>query len=190
MVNIMDDDIKNLFQKFGQSASGYREINRDVDSEQARQRWPLLRDVRVHAATYAEDDTDEAPEFSLSALTQQTQDAAAYRKEVAPDSRALPAQAEPLFRFDQSAPLAQPEIQPETKPETQVRQAAAINTPSPQRAQSLFAAVAATPEIVPDVGQNRQRSVAAILDRLAKKPEQSKRIETPNQSFFKKIFRS
>lgn len=186
MVNIMDDDIKNLFQKFGQSASGYREINRDVDSEQARQRWPLLRDVRVHAATYAEDDTDEAPEFSLSALTQQTQDAAAYRKEVAPDSRALPAQAEPLFRFDQSAPLAQPEIQPET----QVRQAAAINTPSTQRAQSLFAAVAATPEIVPDVGQNRQRSVTAILDRLAKKPEQSKRIETPNQSFFKKIFRS
>ncbi|NDI86945.1 cellulose biosynthesis protein BcsP [Undibacterium crateris] len=182
----MDDDIKNLFQKFGQSASGYREINRDVDSEQARQRWPLLRDVRVHAATYAEDDTDEAPEFSLSALTQQTQDAAAYLKETAPDSRALAAQAEPLFRLDKSAPLVQPEIQPET----QVRQTAGINTPSPQRGQSLFSTVAATPGIVPDVGQNRQRSVTAILDRLAKKPEQSKRIETPNQSFFKKIFRS
>lgn len=186
MVEIMDDDIKNLFQKFGQSASGYREINRDIDSEQARQRWPLLRDVRVHAATYAEDDADEAPEFSLSALTQQTQDAAAYLNETAPDSRVLPTQIEPRFRFDQSAPL----VQPETQLETQVRQTNAINTPSPQRAQSLFSAVAATPEIVPDVGQNRQRSVTAILDRLAKKPEQSKRIETPNQSFFKKIFRS
>ncbi|MBI1772248.1 MAG: hypothetical protein HYR68_07860 [Burkholderiales bacterium] len=45
----MDDDVKNLFQKFGQSTDAYREINRDADSEQARQRWPLLRDVHLHA---------------------------------------------------------------------------------------------------------------------------------------------
>ncbi|MBC3931802.1 cellulose biosynthesis protein BcsP [Undibacterium curvum] len=185
-VNIMDDDIKNLFQKFGQPASGYREINRDVDSEQARQRWPLLRDVRVHAASYAEDDADEATEFSLSALTQQNQDASPYLNVAVPDSRALPAQAGQLFRFDQSAPS----VQPETQPETQVRQAAAANAPPVQRVQSLFSGVAAAPEIVPGVGQNKQRSVSAILDRLAKKPEQSKSIETPNQSFFKKIFRS
>ena len=43
----MDDDVKNLFQKFGQSTSAYREVNRDLDSEQAKQRWPLLRDIRV-----------------------------------------------------------------------------------------------------------------------------------------------
>ena len=49
----MDDDVKNLFQKFGQSTDAYREIKRDADSEQARQRWPLLRDVHLHAATPA-----------------------------------------------------------------------------------------------------------------------------------------
>ena len=43
----MDDDVKNLFQKFGQTTNSYQEINRDIDSEQAKQRWPLLRDVRV-----------------------------------------------------------------------------------------------------------------------------------------------
>ncbi|MFZ6744047.1 cellulose biosynthesis protein BcsP [Undibacterium sp. JH2W] len=46
----MDDDVKNLFQKFGQSTDAYREINRDADSELAKQRWPLLRDVHLHAA--------------------------------------------------------------------------------------------------------------------------------------------
>ncbi|MFZ6723759.1 cellulose biosynthesis protein BcsP [Undibacterium sp. Ji49W] len=46
----MDDDVKNLFQKFGQTTEAYREINRDADSEQARQRWPLLRDVHVNGA--------------------------------------------------------------------------------------------------------------------------------------------
>ncbi|MFZ6692528.1 cellulose biosynthesis protein BcsP [Undibacterium sp. SXout20W] len=43
----MDDDVKNLFQEFGQTTNSYQEINRDIDSEQAKQRWPLLRDVRV-----------------------------------------------------------------------------------------------------------------------------------------------
>lgn len=49
-MTIMDDDVKNLFQKFGQTTEAYREINRDADSEQARQRWPLLRDVHVNGA--------------------------------------------------------------------------------------------------------------------------------------------
>lgn len=43
----MDDDVKNLFQKFGQNNQAYREINRDLESDQARERWPLLRDVQV-----------------------------------------------------------------------------------------------------------------------------------------------
>jgi len=43
----MDDDVKNLFQKFGHTTNSYQEINRDIDSEQAKLRWPLLRDVRV-----------------------------------------------------------------------------------------------------------------------------------------------
>ncbi|MFZ6734641.1 cellulose biosynthesis protein BcsP [Undibacterium sp. Ji42W] len=45
----MDDDVKNLFQKFGQTTDAYREINRDADSEQAKKRWPLLRDVHLHS---------------------------------------------------------------------------------------------------------------------------------------------
>ena len=52
----MDDDVKNLFQKFGQSAAGYQEINRQAEMEQAKQRWPLLRDVRVHALPEPEAD--------------------------------------------------------------------------------------------------------------------------------------
>jgi len=47
----MDDDVKNLFQRFGQSTDGYQEINRQTDSDQARQRWPLLRDVRLHPSS-------------------------------------------------------------------------------------------------------------------------------------------
>ncbi|MFZ6772765.1 cellulose biosynthesis protein BcsP [Undibacterium sp. SXout7W] len=48
MLDTMDDDVKNLFQRFGQSTDGYQEINRQTDSEQAKQRWPLLRDVHLH----------------------------------------------------------------------------------------------------------------------------------------------
>ncbi|MEB0137555.1 MULTISPECIES: cellulose biosynthesis protein BcsP [unclassified Undibacterium] len=55
----MDDDVKNLFQKFGQSAAGYQEINRQAETEQAKQRWPLLRDVRVHALPEPEPEADQ-----------------------------------------------------------------------------------------------------------------------------------
>jgi len=46
----MDDDVKNLFQKFGQPTEAYREINRELDSESAKKRWPLLRDVHLHGS--------------------------------------------------------------------------------------------------------------------------------------------
>ncbi|MFZ6659057.1 cellulose biosynthesis protein BcsP [Undibacterium sp. TJN19] len=64
----MDDDVKNLFQKFGQTTDAYREINREADSEQARQRWPLLRDVHVHggptpARAHQPEETVAAPTF-------------------------------------------------------------------------------------------------------------------------------
>ncbi|MBC3936471.1 hypothetical protein H8K47_13960 [Undibacterium sp. CY7W] len=181
----MDDDIKNLFQKFGQPATGYREINRDVDSEQARQRWPLLRDVRVHAATFADEDTGDTPEFSLSSLSQQPQNIPAYPKETRLDARALPVQSEPQFRFEKVASLAQSEV----SAEIQGRQAQARVSPSPG-VQPFFTASPVAAELAPGVEQNRQRSVSAIFDRLAKSPEQSKSKDTPNLSFFQKIFKS
>ncbi|MFZ6844492.1 cellulose biosynthesis protein BcsP [Undibacterium sp. RuTC16W] len=46
----MDNDIKNLFKKIDGSADSYKEIHRDDMNEQAKQRWPLLRDVHVNAA--------------------------------------------------------------------------------------------------------------------------------------------
>jgi hypothetical protein len=46
----MDNDIKNLFKKIDGSADSYKEIHRDGMNEQAKQRWPLLRDVHVNTA--------------------------------------------------------------------------------------------------------------------------------------------
>lgn len=60
----MDDDVKNLFQKFGQPTEAYREINREADSESARKRWPLLRDVHLHsenAQAHAHQDGEDTP---------------------------------------------------------------------------------------------------------------------------------
>jgi len=73
---MMDDDVKNLFQKFGQSTSAYREVNRELDSEQARQRWPLLRDIRVsevpahfsHDADAQSNAPDTIPEVGIDTL--------------------------------------------------------------------------------------------------------------------------
>ncbi len=57
----MEDDIKNLFQKMGKPVSGYQEINRTVVTEQARKRWPLLRDVNIHSLPghYEQSNDDE-----------------------------------------------------------------------------------------------------------------------------------
>ena len=62
----MDDDVKNLFQKFGHTTNSYQEINRDIDSEQAKLRWPLLRDVRV--SEVPEHFSHDADEVSLEAV--------------------------------------------------------------------------------------------------------------------------
>ncbi|MFZ6770877.1 cellulose biosynthesis protein BcsP [Undibacterium sp. Di26W] len=66
----MDDDVKNLFQKFGQTTDSYREINRDADSEQARQRWPLLRDVHVNGAPTPKRTHAHEPEVAVPGTAQ------------------------------------------------------------------------------------------------------------------------
>jgi hypothetical protein len=45
----MDNDIKNLFQHFGASGEGYREIRQQTESEQASGRWPLLKSLNIAA---------------------------------------------------------------------------------------------------------------------------------------------
>lgn len=46
----MENDIKNLFKKIDGKTDTYQEIHRDELNEQAKQRWPLLRDVRANTA--------------------------------------------------------------------------------------------------------------------------------------------
>lgn len=46
-MTVMDNDVKNLFQRAGKTVAGYQEINRQQENEEARQRWPLLRDIRL-----------------------------------------------------------------------------------------------------------------------------------------------
>jgi hypothetical protein len=46
-MTVMDNDVKNLFQRAGKTVAGYQEINRQQENEEARRRWPLLRDIRL-----------------------------------------------------------------------------------------------------------------------------------------------
>ena len=46
-MTVMDNDVKNLFQRAGNTVAGYQEINRQQENEEAKQRWPLLRDIRL-----------------------------------------------------------------------------------------------------------------------------------------------
>lgn len=63
----MEDDVKNLFQKIGKPVTGYQEINRTVVTEQARKRWPLLRDVNIHSLPgQAESAADPVAELALA----------------------------------------------------------------------------------------------------------------------------
>lgn len=70
----MEDDVKNLFQKIGKPVAGYQEINRTAVTEQARKRWPLLRDVNIHSlpGDAAMEDDEVATLADLPDLAQST----------------------------------------------------------------------------------------------------------------------
>jgi len=141
----MDDDVKNLFQKIGQATSSYQEINRDADSEQAKQRWPLLRDVRVYAQPdpVSHDNVQNTVSVTSSVLVKSTNEAA-ERKPLLKEFS-----GNPLFSrkkttegsFDESrsagkeqiAPIAVSPLQQSALPEQSVFaqpvKKAAVNTP-------------------------------------------------------------
>lgn len=70
----MEDDVKNLFQKIGKPVAGYQEINRTTVTEQARKRWPLLRDVNIHSlpGDYSQENEAQVMLADLPDLAQTT----------------------------------------------------------------------------------------------------------------------
>ncbi|MFZ6861510.1 cellulose biosynthesis protein BcsP [Undibacterium sp. Ji67W] len=189
----MNDDVKNLFQKFGQTTNSYQEINRDIDSEQAKQRWPLLRDVRVHEAP--EDlshDVDNAGNPFMSH----------------PDAINETPLSQPSFiqvngSILHSAPSVAPSEAPSEPP-------AVVSSfvDSYEAAKPMFGAKLATAHVAenrvtslfsarPSVStsasttasSSKSHSVSEVFRRLANQDQQPQRAETPVNSFFKKIFR-
>jgi hypothetical protein len=127
----MDDDVKNLFQKFGQTTDAYREINREADSEQARQRWPLLRDVRVHGGpaptrAHQHEETVTTPTFinhSESAFKPTVAKATAAK--TAPLKQPVLPTVAPVHATAKSAPMKQIFQQQPVEEELEQKQAAA-----------------------------------------------------------------
>lgn len=207
----MDDDVKNLFQKFGQPATAYQEISREVESEQAKKRWPLLRDVRVqsipdHSLTESEDFTE-----TLHSIPSLRQEAAAG------------VHHKPLFARDNGAAMPAVSHAPAKKKTVEPMAATTLGSPgifrseSPQKttpprqedrshneASSLFrspkakdvSAMHAQPEYQKNgaaprsVHTDKHQPVSEVFRRLAHQPEPAKTAESPVNSFFKKIFKS
>ncbi|MBC3869216.1 cellulose biosynthesis protein BcsP [Undibacterium oligocarboniphilum] len=186
----MDDDVKNLFQKFGHTGSGYQEINRETESEQARQRWPLLRDVRVYTM----------PDHFSHADTSQTAFHAAHPAVSMESDTSVPAantRELPVFLKRQDteteAPYADKPQAVAAAAETPRRSETA---PSPSFiAQALGKTTetisASRPEnIAPsDAAYSKEHSVTEVFQRLANKPEPARDDRSTVNSFFKKIFK-
>ena len=211
----MDDDVKNLFQKFGQPATAYQEINRDVESEQAKKRWPLLRDVRVHATpdnSMPEDmESLPAPQVppsirpeimpgidrkpvlkeSIGGSYQGASDIFGRKKDLTPTESVVAAPEQ----INGSASLFRSERQPKvTLPQTdeQLQQSSSLFRPLPVDTMSAKGNGSASQEKVAvlPVHADKDQAVSDIFKRLAKQPEPAKTVDTSVNSFFKKIFKS
>ena len=186
MVEIMNDDVKNLFQKFGQTTNSYQEINRDIDSEQAKQRWPLLRDVRVHEAP---EDFEQEVEEMIAVNT-------SYPTMEAGTQVAQP----PALKVNGASANASSVFAPSVSPAYQTNQTNQTN-------QSLFGAKVAATQVEENkvnalfssrsgvspsasvASSSKSRSVSDVFKRLVNQDQPAQKAETPVNSFFKKIFR-
>lgn len=176
----MDDDVKNLFQKFGQSTVGYQEIKRESGSEQAKQRWPLLRDVRIQAGP-GHVQGEPAPHF----LSQATPRPDVAAKPVMPvQSSPVAAQNVPQHAASSAPPFFSAQRAP-SPPAT--GQGAA---PAPA---SLFRTVSdqhALQNAYQPSAVGAEQPVSAVFERLAGKPQDSGKTAGPaGNSFFKKMFK-
>jgi hypothetical protein len=170
----MDDDIKNLFQKFGKSGDAYKEINREEVSEQAKQRWPLLRDVHISAVPVYPLKSDKADGVLKSGGT----------AEISRPIAASQPRAEPVVAV--SAPAVQ--IFPsrsvaETMPETKVVAA----TESPLLSRHLASRDADAIPAKP--GDVEGETLNAVFARLLGPREEIRPVDASPNSFFKKLFK-
>ncbi|MFZ6849487.1 cellulose biosynthesis protein BcsP [Undibacterium sp. RuRC25W] len=215
----MDDDVKNLFQKFGQATNSYQEINRDTDSEQAKQRWPLLRDVRLtEVPTHFSHGGDSAESATSPTMEQGVaqQPVSTFFKPSAttpaPSKKEVMVQASPVF----ASSVADVGISGKPNPSSSIFSVNASpvastlgdnkrfhqeDTKSSQESQAtLFSggnkitANIATPETL-NVERHisasaKSRSVKDVFKRLLNQQETPPVNESPVNSFFKKIFKS
>jgi len=211
----MDDDVKNLFQKFGQPATAYQEINRDVESEQAKKRWPLLRDVRVHAIpdNSMPEDMEPLPvpqaspsirpeimpgidrkpvlKESIGSSSHGASDIFGRKQELTPTESVV---AVPE-KINGSASLFRSERQQKAtlfQTDEQLQQNSSLFRRLPADAVSAQGNGAGSQEKVAvlPVHADKHQAVSDIFKRLAKQPEPAKTVDTPVNSFFKKIFKS
>lgn len=189
----MDDDVKNLFQKFGQSNENYHEINREAVSEQAMQRWPLLRDVHIHAAPLPSASKDAAP------VNERFPERSAARFP-APTPVMAPVAARPVPAAAQSerTTTAQPGFLFSARHESTAPPATSLTVPDAQASQTVgkflakvAGAVTASQAAAGEAlnAKAGSSSVSALLGRLAAKPETAAATEATGSSFFKRIFK-
>ncbi|MDE2430792.1 MAG: hypothetical protein KGM99_18895 [Burkholderiales bacterium] len=212
----MDDDVKNLFQKFGQSTEGYQEINRDAESEQARQRWPLLRDVRVHAPAgpVLVEQYEDAPK-QVFPLRAEAEDHSSTRQGAGREmksslfvanqqSNGAMSQAEKkisqnvvessLF-IHRAVPAAHEEsVVPIAPPSIPVKSIFAKAQSAAVSRQALMSPAHDISEVnnsgTPTPGAfSSNHSLGDVFNRLAGKQEPVKPVESTVNSFFKKIFK-
>lgn len=205
----MDDDVKNLFQKFGQPATAYQEISREVESEQAKKRWPLLRDVRVH--TIPDHSVSESEEFSETSHVmpspKQEIIPGAHRKSLVNRDNGVDVQ-NVSNNFTKKKVIVPSALTPPAspgmfRPEPQQKMAfSKLEGQSQKEVNSLFGSPANTvnamdvqPEyqkkaVVRPAHADKHHPVSEVFKRLAGQLEPARSVESPVNSFFKKIFKS
>ncbi|MFZ6754692.1 cellulose biosynthesis protein BcsP [Undibacterium sp. Dicai25W] len=184
----MNDDVKNLFQKFGQTTNSYQEINRDIDSEQAKQRWPLLRDVRVNEAP--QDLSHEFEEAGVAIMAPPDANAESLLSQVA------------MPKVNGAALNSTPPVAPSTNDFFEIKQSLfatkVVTPPVENKVNSLFssrpvgsasttASTSAPANAIPF--SSKSHSVSEVFKRLLNQDQQPQKVEAPVNSFFKKIFR-
>ena len=162
-MDIMDADIKNLFQKFGKSGDAYKEINRDEVNEQARQRWPLLRDVHINSVPAYSVKKDNAAPLSAPPEPQDGgRPVAAATPDIQPG-----AIASPIFAPD-PAPIS-----------------GAPQTPDVGVSSHGVELVSVAPVVSVDL---KDQSLSSVFGRLLGPQTETNKAESGTNSFFKKLF--
>lgn len=190
----MDDDVKNLFQKFGHTGPGYQEINRETESEQARQRWPLLRDVRVyatpdhfsHADTSLNGASESHPAHPAVAMVSSAPVPVANTREL-PVFLKRQTTEDQILRVDQQQAAV---AATDTQRRGEVSQNQSFIAQALSKTAEITHTNSAGKSTSTELAYSKEHSVSEVFQRLANKPEPVRDEPSPVNSFFKKIFKS